>query len=752
MIGLQLKTFQQKAVDYLFEHSQGEQAKKQIILKSPTGSGKTILLIKFIEDFLAKNPEMVFVWFTVGKGDLEEQSRDKMLKFSDERTGDLNDVLTSGFQNGTSYFINWETVTKKGNLALRESERKNWFDQTTSAHRNGQKFIVIIDEEHQNNTAKASDIIASLAAQCEIRVSATPASSPDYEIKEIDVINEGLITRAMYINRDLEVVQAETTENETALLLEKADEVRKQIAAAYLQKNTEIRPLVLIQFPNLNDDLIEFVENWLAEKGYNYENRMVASWFSAETKQDKDRKSKKLGKINIGEIDTEESITRHNAEPVFLLFKQALATGWDCPRAKILVKLRENMSESFEIQTLGRLRRMPEAKHYDQDILDCSFLYTFDEAYKNAAIKSGGQEVKRVKLKGEPQSFVFHSEQRDRDGNFADLNRVHKDLRTLIVQRFNLTENNSKQARSENRQILLNNGFEIGETVNRRYLQGRFITFDDIEQENAAEYGRLVTPINTHEHGLDLRQKLDELKKHTRLDYETTRRMLESLFLSEINRQDRLLDLNRKEFYSLILNNGEKWHELLKNFATSQVQEPLPWGKQNVRESQIKIPKDEIYAVNWQEQSEPFVSNVYHDYGEEMLAVNRSTPERLFERFCETSDKVKYCYKNGDSGGQYLSIVYTIGSYQQRLFYPDYIVQLQDGRFWLIETKGGEQSGKSKNIDDYSELKFNAMKQFAEKHSYGFAFVRDKLEKLYFCNETYSEEMGENWQKLDNLW
>lgn len=29
--------------------------------------------------------------------------------------------------------------------------------------------------------------------------------------------------------------------------------------------------------------------------------------------------------------------------------KQAVATGWDCPRAHILVKLRDRMSETFEI-------------------------------------------------------------------------------------------------------------------------------------------------------------------------------------------------------------------------------------------------------------------------------------------------------------------------------------------------------------------------------------------------------------------
>ena len=56
--------------------------------------------------------------------------------------------------------------------------------------------------------------------------------------------------------------------------------------------------------------------------------------------------------------------------------------GWDCPRAKILVKLREGGSEEFQIQTIGRIRRMPERKHYGINVLDFCYLYTLDTKYK----------------------------------------------------------------------------------------------------------------------------------------------------------------------------------------------------------------------------------------------------------------------------------------------------------------------------------------------------------------------------------
>ena len=63
-------------------------------------------------------------------------------------------------------------------------------------------------------------------------------------------------------------------------------------------------------------------------------------------------------------------------ETEFLVFKVAVATGWDCPRAQVLVKFREGNSETFEIQTIGRILRTAERKSYENQLLDNAYLYT----------------------------------------------------------------------------------------------------------------------------------------------------------------------------------------------------------------------------------------------------------------------------------------------------------------------------------------------------------------------------------------
>lgn len=131
----------------------------------------------------------------------------------------------------------------------------------------------------------------------------------------------------------------------------------------------------------------------------------------------------------------------------------------------------------------------------------------------------------------------------------------------------------------------------------------------------------------------------------------------------------------------------------------------------------------------------------------------RSTSERLFEIHCEDRDDIEWIYKNGDTGQQYMSIVYLQGMSAQLLFYPDYIVKKKNGEVWIIETKGGgEQKGRSKNIDSMVENKFLAFKEYAEKHNINWGFVRDKNSRLFINNTVYKDDLSyDAWRPLKEV-
>ena len=125
---IKLKEFQKSAIlDLLKATSEG---KKEILLKAPTGSGKTIILVNFIDQYIENiDNNVVFIWFTPGTGDLEEQSKKKMDMYLPKRNTKLiKDVIQQGFEKEDTCFINWEEVNKKDNTAIREVEKTNLYN------------------------------------------------------------------------------------------------------------------------------------------------------------------------------------------------------------------------------------------------------------------------------------------------------------------------------------------------------------------------------------------------------------------------------------------------------------------------------------------------------------------------------------------------------------------------------------------------------------------------------------------------
>ncbi|MDO4805389.1 MAG: DEAD/DEAH box helicase family protein, partial [Lachnospiraceae bacterium] len=717
---LNLFDFQEAAVMRLLELTTDSRSKQTIVVKSPTGSGKTIILIAFADEYMNNvNSDIAFIWLCPGKGDLEEQSRQKMRAVASHRkTQNLFDALQNGFAPESTTFINWELVTKRGNTAIRDSERKNLFDRIADAHRKGIEFIVIIDEEHSHNTAKAKTIIDAFSAKKIIRVSATAIENKRYEfyeIDEMDVIDAGLITKALYVNEGIED-NLEITDDYD-YLLDQANEKRKAIASRYMEVLPEgkiIRPLVLIQFPNGQPETIRAVEQKLESMGYTYDNGMVSIWMSEDKR------------------DLPENLTENDAAPVFLLMKQAISTGWDCPRAKILVKLREGMSEQFEIQTIGRIRRMPEAHHYEDDLLDFCYVYTFDEKYKAGLLSSMDKayETRRLFLKDKCKTFTLEKEIRDLEYDGLGEREVLSRIYDAFVEKYHLGTN-----KENNRLILLGNGFVFGRDIVGQALHGQYVRTDMVMESTA--YYTTRRRVDTNKHGMQLLHSVDSIKTAIGMPTGKVKTILERLFRKGRSARKKLLSLDTAEFYSFVINNDHLLREEFRAVTASMSRQITM--KLEPKTSSFHIPEQDFFKYDPGVKEEiEYLNNAYHDYTSGFAtSLVRSTSEQLFEQYCEGRDDIEWVYKNGDTGQQYFSIVYLDGIQHQWLFYADYIVMKKDGTVWVIETKGGEARGKDKNIDDQIENKFNAFKAYAAKHNLCWGFVRDKDNRLYINNTEF---------------
>jgi type III restriction enzyme len=723
--------FQTQCVEFLIEKTVETTSKQVITVKAPTGAGKTIILIKYVDEFLKNTAgNTAFVWLCPGKGNLEEQSKARMEEVTPHiDTRNLMYSMMAGFEPGSVTFINWELVTKRGNTALKDSERSNLFEKIAEAHKDGTEFVVIIDEEHLNNTKKADDVINAFAAKNIIRVSATANKVPHqeyYEISEEDVIDAGLITKAIYVNEGVD--DSKEIQDDYEYLLDLADEKRKAIAKAYEKEDVNVRPLVLIQFPMGQPETIKAVEEKLAGMGYTYDNGMVNIWMSDE----------KIVSDDLTDLD---------GSPSFLLMKQAISTGWDCPRAKILVKLREGGSEDFQIQTIGRIRRMPEGKHYGMNILDYCYIYTLDTQYKIGLLSSldKAYQVRRLFLRDEAKGFTLTKEMRDLDFDGLGERETLEKVYDYFKKSYKLGSD-----KNINRENLEAGGYDFSHEIDNKILQGVFRTTESLAQGSMDNRIKVKTTVNTHTHGIYLLHSVDEIKKVTGMQSQKVKNILRRMFSKGKKKKYKLIELENSDFYAFVINNVKQLKIDFKK-VTSQMGGTQLSLKLEPKVTRFCIPEMEVYKFSEVKHRTLMRMNAYREYTNEFVTdKTRSLPERLFERYCENNDKVEWVYKNGDTGQQYLSIVYMDGISKQWLFYPDYIVHLKDGTDWIIETKGGESSGHSKNIDMQIENKFIAFKQYAKKYNLHWGFVRDIDEELFINNTEYVEDMSDDsWKPLE---
>ena len=149
MFKIDLYKFQEKHEENLLSKCADNE---EIVLYAPTGSGKTVLACKFIDDYLDENPNTVFLWLCPGAGGLQKQSRESFEEITSGITsGDVYDFINEPNPEGNVYFINWDKINRSSNIALQEGEYKDLMSKVRSCHNSNIDIFMIIDEEQQMN-------------------------------------------------------------------------------------------------------------------------------------------------------------------------------------------------------------------------------------------------------------------------------------------------------------------------------------------------------------------------------------------------------------------------------------------------------------------------------------------------------------------------------------------------------------------------------------------------------------------------
>ena len=665
--------------------------RQTMILKAPTGSGKTVIMAAFLNKLCEELPDILelekrnlaFVWIAPNKLHIQSYLALKHY-FSELRSIkpiQFEDVTDNEIKPSEVLFVNWESINKEKNVMVRESELgKTLYQYVDRARLHDTEIVVIIDEEHMfanPRTAKrTAEVLQKIYPKIEMRVSATPITTTDYKtvVEREDVIAQEMIKSGIILNPALDTYEQENRTLDQ-ILMDVALEKRAQLAEAYRKLGKNINPLLLIQLPNDTSEensvedrkiIDEVIQHLGVLRGISTSNGKMAVWLSGR-------------KDNLEKIEEPDNMTE------VLLFKQAIALGWDCPRAAVLLIFRELHSQTFTIQTVGRILRMPEQKHYPNAILNQGYVYTNLSRSQIAVVQ-------------DDMSYIIMNKALRRD-DYKPVNLQSTYYNTRLVRnRLGSKFKRSLYAVAEKhwgftRDLEVDNIFEINRTaLSRRMVNTDISTIEVVIPENINLTGGLEVKIVDQTARFAKTQ--DELNILFRQfcranvgDYavvDSTPVLEMSLFALFEEYLD--FDFNAAPKIVLYENNQPQFVELItlaiEDFTRVQEEK----AKSATKDKQVypwEAPAERIYNENYQEKNNP--THALLPFYEQIKV---SSPEVKFADYLESKKEfLEWWYKNGDKAKEHFAVPYKDYTGKESLFYVDFIILTKSGVRCLFDTK-----------------------------------------------------------------
>lgn len=385
-------------------------------LSATTGSGKTVIAATVIEAMLHGSNEFeiepdhsaVFLWVSKDPA-LNAQTRSRFIQCADRiPPGDLV-VLDKTFaedslQTGRVYFINPDKLRDGADFVKHTDTRHHTFweilDRTIQDR--DKTLYMVLDEAHEgmrsqtrteqtivqkvingNGANPAMPIVWGISAtvgrfDTAMQNAKAFATEPNIVIDPKDVQESGLLKNALTLDIPDEKGEFHTTMVRDATLdfVEVCD-----LWDDYCREQDidPVVPLMVAQIPNKSagerdtekgrqeeDQTIHMVLETIRRHWPDMPEGCVAHVLG-------DRATIEVGSYEIPKVAPQD--VEHTHEIRVLLAKDAVSTGWDCPRAEVLVSLRPGKDDTHVTQLLGRMVRTPLAQSTSVERLNAASCY-----------------------------------------------------------------------------------------------------------------------------------------------------------------------------------------------------------------------------------------------------------------------------------------------------------------------------------------------------------------------------------------
>ena len=385
-------------------HTEGD--KTAFSLTAVTGAGKTVMAAAVFEALFYGNDEFDFdadpgavvIWFSDDPS-LNEQTRWRLEEASDRiRSGtDLvvveHPFVRRKFDAGKIYFLNTQKLSKKS-LLVRGFEGEN--DLVTQSRPDAQAYTLwdtiqntiedpaltlylVLDEAHRGMgnaiSGERSTIVQRLingfkgipgipvvwgiSATVErfdtaIEFAGKHIKLPNVVVDAVKVQESGLIKDTILLD-----IPTETGDFDTVLVRRATVKLKESTIAwhEYAKQQEEARavvPLMVLQVPNTPDpNEIGRALDTIFDRYPELPAASVAHVFGDHTTQ-------QFGNHNVPYIEPQR--VQDSIWVRVLIAKDAISTGWDCPRAEVMVSFRAASDRTHITQLLGRMVRSPLAR------------------------------------------------------------------------------------------------------------------------------------------------------------------------------------------------------------------------------------------------------------------------------------------------------------------------------------------------------------------------------------------------------
>jgi len=229
--------------------------------------------------------------------------------------------------------------------------------------------LIILDEGQKAYSKLARETIEGFNPCMIIELSATPPEGANVlvDVKGTALEREGMIKLELHVHNETSTDWRKTLLNAA----ERRDLLEEQAREYEAQTGKYIRPICLIQVERTGKDQrgsgmihAEDVREYLHQR-----HGVTADMVAVKTSE----------KDELKEVDDVGGLLSRNCQIRYIITKQALQEGWDCPFAYVLAVLTNPNSKTALTQLVGRILRQPDGRKTGNRMLDESYVFCYQQ-------------------------------------------------------------------------------------------------------------------------------------------------------------------------------------------------------------------------------------------------------------------------------------------------------------------------------------------------------------------------------------